>query len=94
MKSHLSILSCIAALVLAGCADSKVICGQEIDPAGLIRKENQHVKYELSVGNLIWGVALMDTIAMPVYVFGWAINEPMRLKKGHSCEMLHAEIEQ
>lgn len=38
--------------------------------------------YEVSVGNVIWSIILIESIVFPVYFVGWSIMNPVRPKTG------------
>jgi hypothetical protein len=73
-------LALAAALVfsLSGCADNKVVCGHEYTPYGLFTMDdaNPDVHYRPVIGNIVWSIALFETIVAPIYFVGWAIMEP------------------
>jgi len=63
-----------------GCADRKTINNVTYDTYGLFNansKENPNIEYELSVGNVIWGVLLFETLIAPIYFFGFSLWEPV-----------------
>lgn len=69
----------LSAMLLAACADNKVINGKEYETYGLINKEDTkdpNVKYSVSWGNIIWGCLLVQTVIAPVYFFGFSLWEP------------------
>jgi uncharacterized membrane protein len=87
MKKLLS-LFIIGALLLTGCADNKVINGNEYSTYGLINestKKNPNIMYEISVCNVIWGVLLVQTVIAPLYFFGFSIYEPVRAMNSNSA---------
>jgi len=72
---------------LVGCGKSMVIGGVERKPVGIASKyvpENlfgttysDSVKYEVCVGNVIWGIILCETIVVPIIVFGFSMFNPV-----------------
>lgn len=73
----------VMALSSTGCADRKIIDGVTYETYGLFdsnSKENPNIYYELSIGNIIWGIILAETIIMPIYFFGFALWEPVSSK--------------
>lgn len=44
--------------------------------------KSRHVCYEISLGNVIWSIILIETIVFPIYFVGWSIWNPVRLKNG------------
>ena len=66
---------------LSGCADRKTINGRTYDTYGVFSEgstRNGAIEYEVSIGNVIWGILLAETIIAPVYFFGFALFEPVR----------------
>lgn len=73
----------VVALVLAGCADNKKICGKEYETYGLLNKDeyrDEGITYHLSVGNVIWSAVLVETIIAPIYFLGLSLYEPAEPK--------------
>ncbi len=44
--------------------------------------KSKNVCYELSVGNVIWSIILVETVIFPIYFVGFSLWNPVRLKKG------------
>lgn len=81
MKSlkTLTALGC-SALMLVGCSNPKVIDGHTYKPYGLLNAQAEHdpaISYKMNVGDLILGALLVETIIVPIYVFGFNIQEPV-----------------
>lgn len=78
------ILASLAALAfLSACAESKTMGGVRYQPYGLLNQnseKNECVNYSTSVGNVVWGIFLVQTIVAPVYFFGFALYEPVGMK--------------
>lgn len=75
-------------LIFSSCASSKTfqIDGQavEVKPYGWANKEtryNDKVVYEVSLGNVVWSVIGFETIVLPIWLTGWQIYEPVKLKE-------------
>jgi hypothetical protein len=80
----------LAVLATSGCAKQKTISGTTYDVYGLLNedeKKNPEVQYEVCWGNVIWGVLLVETIAAPIYFFGFALFEPRQAKSGVKGEV-------
>lgn len=76
----------LAALTLAGCAQSKTICGVDRDPYGLINEDDAKspdVRYDPSWGNILLGAFFVETILLPIYFWGYAAFEPEGSKSGN-----------
>lgn len=91
MKRFVAALTLTAFLgVVSGCGDTKVIDGVEYDTYGLLNedtKKNPNIQYELIVGNLVWGILLVETLFAPVYFFGFSLFEPVGKKPPHKGEV-------
>lgn len=75
MKKFLLIFICLAFLS-TGCASNKTINGVEYDTYGLFNEgetRNPNIRYRIVVGNVIWSVILIETIAFPVYFIGFSM---------------------
>ena len=73
----------IALITLSGCANEKVIDGVNYDTYGLINEDevkDPNIQYRVVKGNVIWGILLCETIVAPVYLFGFALHEPVMAK--------------
>ncbi|MFA5166819.1 MAG: hypothetical protein WC449_06040 [Candidatus Paceibacterota bacterium] len=70
---------------LVGCGQSKFIGGIEYKPIGVASKivpknlttYSDSVRYEVCVGNVIWGVILCETVIAPIYFFGFSMFNPV-----------------
>lgn len=74
---------CAVATLLGGCAKSKVICGVEYVPYGLLNaddKKNPDIEYEVIWGNVFWGAVLAETVVAPIYFGGFSIFQPVGQK--------------
>jgi hypothetical protein len=72
-------------LVLSGCTRPLYANGREYKPYGLLNadeRRSEKVCYEVSAGNVIWGIVLFETIVGPIYFFGFDFQNPVRMKKG------------
>jgi len=70
----------LVAMLVAGCGSPKVINGKQYETYGLLNADNvkdPNIRYEPSLGNIIWGIALIGTIAAPVYFFGFSLFNPV-----------------
>uniref|UniRef100_A0A6M3IW49 Lipoprotein n=1 Tax=viral metagenome TaxID=1070528 RepID=A0A6M3IW49_9ZZZZ len=76
-------LTVILVFGMMACGSTKVIEGVEYDTYGLINKNdnrNPDVKYKIIIGNIVWSIILVETIAAPIYFLGFSIYEPVRKK--------------
>ena len=79
-------MAIIALMVLSfsGCADRKTINDVTYDTYGYFNEntaKNPNIQYELSIGNVIWSVILIETIVMPIYFIGFSLFEPTGVKR-------------
>ena len=90
----LDLLLVIYFVTVGGCSQKKYIClGKDnktqcytFKPYGLFNTEerNPNVKYEVSIGNVIWSVLLSESIAVPLVLIGWYLYEPVGKKMDHN----------
>lgn len=78
-------------LILSSCASSKTfqIDGQDVNvkPYGWANKKaryNDKIMYEVSLGNVIWSAIGFETIVLPIWLTGWQLFEPVKLKEDTS----------
>lgn len=78
------ILALVLCLSLASCADEKTLSdGKTYQPYGWAdyqEVKSSKVVYKPVVGNIIWSVITVQTVAVPVWLTGWQLYEPVRLK--------------
>jgi len=83
-----------ASLALAGCGDPRNLPTgpggeQKFYPTyGLFNQstaKSDKVCYELSVGNVIWSIILIETIVFPIYFIGWSLFNPVGVKGPNGC---------
>mgnify|MGYP001566967868 CR=1 FL=1 len=43
--------------------------------------KSKNVCYEISAGNVIWSIILIETVIAPIYFVGWDLFNPIRMKK-------------
>jgi hypothetical protein len=83
MKTLHKILIIMAiALSLASCG-GKSINGKFYEGYGIADEEafkNPNVVYAISAESVIWGILLCQTIVIPIYIVGWDLWKPVRLK--------------
>lgn len=76
-------------LLLAGCGRPQYLGQgqtQKLYPTyGLFNEASSKSKnacYEISVGNIVWSLVLIETVIFPAYFIGWSLFNPTRLKTG------------
>ena len=83
MKKTIAIVLALC-LVLTGCGHPLSTSKREYPTYGLFNESTQKSKdvcYEISVGNVVWSIILVETIIAPIYFVGWSLWNPVRLKK-------------
>jgi hypothetical protein len=78
MKTLTSVIVALA-LTVTACADSMVVDNHLYRPYGLIDRGtvmDPRIDYNVSWGNVFWGILLSETIIAPIYFFGFALFEP------------------
>ena len=71
------------ALISTGCAKSTYLNQVEYQPYGLLNestRKNPKVQYEVPVSNLIIGIVLMETVIVPIYIIGYDLYAPVKLR--------------
>jgi hypothetical protein len=74
-------------MLLTSCAQSRVLVidGQStiVKPYGWANKNtryNEKVIYEPSLGNVVWSIIGVETVVLPVWLTGWQLFEPVKVK--------------
>ena len=66
--------------LLTGCGHPANIDGKTYDTYGFLNQDtakNPNIRYEISVGNVIWSCILVETIFAPVYLLGFDLFNPI-----------------
>lgn len=78
-------LAVAAGLLVSGCTQPlETKEGKKYDSYGLVNKsrfKSQHVCYHVPAGSIILGIIFVETIIVPVYIVGWDLYNPDRVKK-------------
>ena len=80
IKRILCVIMAVIFCIMVGCADSKIINGKKVEPYGFINKDTvkqNNIQYRVCIGNVMWGVLLIETVVFPVYFFGFSLYEPV-----------------
>lgn len=82
MKKIISMFLILILMVslTTSCGSKKVLDGVTYEPVGLLEDKDPNIKYELVVSNLIIGIIFIETIIVPIYVFGYDLFEPVSIK--------------
>ena len=79
----------VASLLLTGCGQPETINGKEYPTYGLFNSstsKSEKICYEVSIGNVVWSVLLIETVVMPLYFIGWSLFNPIKAKpENGSC---------
>jgi hypothetical protein len=70
-------------LVLSGCADSAQFNNVEYETFGIANADavrDPGVIYQVSFGSVIVAIIFCESIIVPIYIVGWDLYEPVRLK--------------
>ena len=72
----------ILLLFIVGCGNSKNIQRTWFETKGVLINDEKHpcIHYEIILGNVFWGIVLLETLMAPIYFFGWSIFEPKHEK--------------
>ena len=82
-KTVCFLLVIVLCFSLVSCGKPKTINGVTYDTCGLLNsdeKKNPNIEYEVCWGNVIWGCILIETLVAPIYFFGFALFNPVRVK--------------
>ena len=70
--------------LLTSCADEKTINNITYKPYGYFNEEiekNDSIAYQVSPEAVISSILFCETIVVPVYIIGWELYEPVKLKE-------------
>lgn len=70
------------ATTMVACGAPKTINGKYYETCGLLEPEckDPGIRYEVSVGNMVWSVLLLGTVVVPIYFMGFSIFNPIAAK--------------
>jgi len=82
-------LIAILMILTVGCADNKTLDVpnkgvMEVETYGLFNEtelREECVNYSLSMGNVIWGIILIESVVVPIYMYGFSLWEPVSIKQ-------------
>jgi hypothetical protein len=83
MKKLFVGLLAAAILALSGCASDAQFNNVKYETFGIANEEalrDPSVIYQLSFGSVLVAVIFCETIIIPIYIIGWDLYEPVRLK--------------
>lgn len=82
------IASVLIATMLTACGAPINHAGKHYPTYGLFNQDtdkSDKMCYEVSVGNVVWGILLFETIVAPVYFVGWSLWNPVGPKGEKGC---------
>lgn len=77
-----------AALALTACSSNLTVNGKTYPTYGLANEDtnkSEDVCYDTSIGNIIVGIILIETVFAPIYVIGWDLFYPTKMKVNGKC---------
>jgi hypothetical protein len=81
------IASALVLSLLAGCGSPLSVTEKGVEKTyptyGLFNSDvakSDKMCYEVSVGNVVWSIILIETVVMPVYFIGWSLFNPVKTK--------------
>ena len=79
----------LCSMLFTSCAKSKTLTingkAVTVKPYGWANSEaqkNDKVIYQVSVGNVVWSIIGFETVIVPVWLTGWELFEPVRVREG------------
>lgn len=77
------IIAFVMILIFCCCGSDKKICSH--DKCGVYKQfgiadshiRDENIEYELVIGNVIWSIILIETVAVPIILLGWYLYEPV-----------------
>ncbi|HVB19768.1 MAG TPA: hypothetical protein VNF51_00555 [Candidatus Paceibacterota bacterium] len=84
MKRFIAVVVALS-ILLSGCGHPLNTERMTYPTYGLFNEnsdKSKNVCYEISAGNVVWSIILIETIVFPVYFIGWSIYNPVRMKRG------------
>lgn len=79
----LAVLACL----LTACGVPLDYNGKHYPTVGIANTQDrsEFMCYELSVGNTVWSILLVETVIAPVYFVGWSLWNPVGPKGPNGC---------
>ena len=91
MNKKFASIAVATSLFLSACGDTLEVDNKTYDTYGVFNADEQRnpeLKYKLIIGNVIWGIILVETIIAPIYFFGFSLYQPVGVK----CKQGVAEV--
>lgn len=83
MKKIITAWLVTLSVFFSGCGQELVVKGKTYPTYGFLNMDkyrSDNVCYDVSIGNVIWSVILIETVIAPVYFVGFSIFNPVRMK--------------
>ena len=86
MKTIIAFILISITLFASSCSSDKDIIlngkNQTFEAYGWANDElkNDSIEYHIVVGNVVWSVIGCETIIIPIWLTGWNIKEPIKVK--------------
>jgi hypothetical protein len=87
MTKRLLVILVVMSFVLSACGQPLTTSTKTYPTYGLLNEggsKSKDVCYEMSVGNVVWSIILVETIIAPIYFIGFSLYNPVRMKKDAS----------
>ena len=87
------IAAVLIAVMLSACGKPAILTvngvTKEYPTYGLINRDearSKNVCYEISTGNVVWSILLVESVVMPLYFIGFSIYNPVRAAGPDGCD--------
>ena len=96
MKKIVAVI--MASIFLASCGQPRILGNKYYPTYGVLNEgasRSKNVCYNVSAGNIIWSILLVETAIFPFYFIGFSLYNPVRLKKSEAddCAFDGAQID-
>ncbi len=88
MKFRKLISILLIATMLTACGQPINHNGKHYPTVGIVNQADQRSEkmcYEVSVGNVIWSILLIETVVFPIHFIGWSLWSPVGPKGEKGC---------
>ena len=82
------IAAVLIATMLSACGSPITHQGKHYPTYGLFNENSSksaNMCYEISVGNVVWSIILVETIVFPIYFIGFSLFNPIGPKGPNGC---------
>lgn len=81
-------------LIISSCADEKTLTlngrNETFEPYGWAdydELKNDSIYYKVCIGNVVWSVIGCETVIAPIWLTGWDLYEPIKVKEQYRRPM-------